>query len=281
MKGRFLIYVCPRARLNNTKTLTKPRVAHRYKDIHSLMKPIMPSYERCLEIEQVETFPKGFTVVLGQTQSLYVHDEEVITKLSDFGIDAMKELRQCWIKRSRAMTVIFDAGSMGGPIFRNLENLHISDVPKLIGVGINTGCPTYGFGKLKHLCLEYCPRIVIGFPSGICLESLEELKIRFCPRLKEIISGKVNIKSLERLRSLSLFDLPVLENIADNVQLASLRTAHIKGCPRLRRIPFHRNVSTNSSKLVVTGEDEWWEQLEWDNDIVKQHVHFNPWSRYG
>ncbi|KAL5708384.1 hypothetical protein ACHQM5_019184 [Ranunculus cassubicifolius] len=277
MKGRFLIYVCPRARLNNTKTLTKPRVAHRYKDIHSLMKPIMPSYERCLEIEQVETFPKGFTVVLGQTQSLYVHDEEVITKLSDFGIDAMKELRQCWIKRSRAMTVIFDAGSMGGPIFRNLENLHISDVPKLIGVGINTGCPTYGFGKLKHLCLEYCPRIVIGFPSGICLESLEELKIRFCPRLKEIISGKVNIKSLERLRSLSLFDLPVLENIADNVQLASLRTAHIKGCPRLRRIPFHRN----SSKLVVTGEDEWWQQLEWDNDIVKQHVHFNPWSRYG
>ncbi|KAL5714187.1 hypothetical protein ACHQM5_016182 [Ranunculus cassubicifolius] len=294
LKDRFLVIVCPRIRPGNKKTLP----AHRYRDIHSMRKSLMSSYERCLEIEkcleieQVKNFSKGFSVVLRQTQSLYVHGEGNIARLSDFGFENMNELKQCSIERCQSMTVIFGTGSLTQdqirlPILRNLEKLRISNLLKLTEVCmISTTVPlTHGsFGNLKHLCLEFCPRVVTGFSSGVCLESLEELKIRFCPRLKEIFAGKVNGKgALDRLHTISLFDLPVLESIAHNVQLASLRNAQVKGCPKLHRIPFHRAASANPSDLaqaIVTGESEWWERLEWDNDTVKQHLHFIPWNRY-
>ncbi|KAF5181915.1 disease resistance protein (TIR-NBS-LRR class) [Thalictrum thalictroides] len=272
----FFVYVCPCAARGKYKTLLPQRKGCSYKDIYSLRKPSDPCYafERCMVIERVERFPKGLGGVLGCAQLLSLHDEEAITRLSDFGIENFGELRECWIERCQAMKVIFDIGAKYQPVLKCLEKLHISKLKKLTNMCISSGVLKDGsFGRLMHLQLEYCPQIVNVFSSGVRLESLEVLEIKFCARLKEVFAAKKNEdRCLQRLHTLCLWELPALSTIIQNVQLVSLKNLKVRGCPNLRKLPIH---NTFGGAVVVRGESEWWERLEWVDNNAKQHVRFN------
>ncbi|KAF9610938.1 hypothetical protein IFM89_025748 [Coptis chinensis] len=273
------------------KALPSQRSHDRYKDIESMIRPSMPSYERWLGIERVDKFPKDISAVLSQAQFLSLRDEKIIVQLSDLGIGNMGELRECWIEGSQAMKLVFDIGAHDlaqcQPVLRRLEKLRISKLMKLTNICIGSGILKEGsFGSLKHLQLEYCPQVVTIFSSAVRLESLEVLEIKFCARLEEIFAAKVNAEgSLGRLHTLCLLELPTLKNIAHNLQLASLKMAHVKGCPELRKLPLHSNtgfINCNkiASSLEVTGESKWWEQLEWEDENVKRHISFNSWKPF-
>ncbi|PIA36343.1 hypothetical protein AQUCO_03400321v1 [Aquilegia coerulea] len=282
---RFFVYVCPCAARGKYKTLLPQQDGCSYKHIYSSIKPSYPSYERCMVIERVDRFPKGLGGVLGHTQLLSLHDEEVVTRLSDFGNENFGELRECWMERCQAMEVLFDIGTnelaKDKPVLGCLEKLRISNLKKLTNMCISSGVLKDGsFGSLKHLQLEYCPQLVNVFSSGVRLESLEVLEIKFCARLKDVFAAKVNEEGcLQRLHTLCLWELPALSTIIQNVQLVSLKKLKVRGCPKLRKLPLHQisniNQSTFGGGVVVTGESEWWERLEWEDNNVKQHVCFN------
>ncbi|PIA36417.1 hypothetical protein AQUCO_03400359v1 [Aquilegia coerulea] len=282
---RFFVYVCPCAARGKYKTSHPQQDGCSYKHIYSSIKPSYPSYERCMVIERVDRFPRGLGGVLGHAQLLSLHDEEVVTRLSDFGIENFGELIECWIERCQAMEVLFDIGANEleeyQPVLRCLENLRISNLKKMSKMCISSGVLKDGsFGRLKHLQLEYCPQLVNVFSSGVHLESLEILEIKFCARLKEVFAAKVNEeRCLQRLHTLCLWELPVLSTIIQNVQLVSLKKLKVRGCPKLRKLPLHQISNINQSNfggaVVVTGEPEWWELLQWEASNIKQHVCFN------
>ncbi|KAF5195166.1 disease resistance protein (TIR-NBS-LRR class) [Thalictrum thalictroides] len=285
----FLVYVCPCEERGKGKTLPLQIATPCYADIFSKIKPIIPNYKRCLEIERVNKLPKGISGVLSHAQYLIVHDESAILRLSDLGID-MNELIECLMLRCNAMKVVFFVGSSDWaedqPLLRCLEKLQISNLMKLTSMCVVSSqkLENGSFGQLKHLLLEHCPQLVNVFSSSVRLESLEVLQIKFCARLEEIFAGKENEEgSLQRLHTLFLLELPALKNIIQNVCLVSLNEAKIKGCRRLRELPLQSTQNCRLKKnpsIVVTCELELWEQLEWKDNNVKQQITFNSWKPY-
>ncbi|PIA41852.1 hypothetical protein AQUCO_02200348v1 [Aquilegia coerulea] len=99
---RFLVYVCPCKERGKVIGLPLKKATLPYKDILSKFKHLIPSYERCLEIERVSKFPKAISGVLSHAHYLTLHDETAIVRLSDFGIENMQELRECFMQRCHA-----------------------------------------------------------------------------------------------------------------------------------------------------------------------------------
>ncbi|PIA27227.1 hypothetical protein AQUCO_08200030v1 [Aquilegia coerulea] len=278
--SRFLVYLCPGEEWGKVKGLPLKKASLLYKDILSKFKLSIPSYGRCLEIERVSKFPKFISGVLCHAQYMTLHDETAIMRLSDFGIENMKELKECLLQRCHTMKVVFfvTTSDMARDqhLLSCLEKLQIYNLKKLTNIS---------FSQLKHLQIEHCPQLVNMFSCSVFLKSLEVLQIKFCARLEEIFSGKENEEgSLERLHTLYFLELPALKNIVHNVQLVSLNKAKVKGCPRLRELPLQSRSTADKLKkipsIVVTGELDWWEQLEWKDSNAKHQITFNTWKPF-
>ncbi|PIA27225.1 hypothetical protein AQUCO_08200028v1 [Aquilegia coerulea] len=284
--SRFLVYVCPGEERGMVKGLPLKQASLLYEDILSKFKHSVPSYERCLEIERVSKFPKAISGVLSHAHYLTLHDETAIVRLSDFGIENMQELKECFMQRCHAMKVVFSV-RFNQSLLSCLEKLQIYDLKKLTNMCVSSiKLDKRSFSQLKHLQIEHCPQLVNMFSCSVFLKSLEVLQIKFCARLEEIFSGKENDEgSLERLHTLYLLELPALKNIVHNVRLISLRKATVKGCPRLRELPLQSRTITDNGlqkvpSIVVTGEVDWWEQLQWKDNTVKHQVTFNSWKPF-
>ncbi|KAF5189514.1 hypothetical protein FRX31_020899 [Thalictrum thalictroides] len=287
--SRFVVYVCPCKEQGKGKTQTPRRAILCYDDIFSTIKRSIPSYERCLEMERVNKLPKGISGILSHAQFFILHDEKIIMRLSDLGIENMGALRECWLERCHAMQAVFSVGAkaQNQPMLKCLEKIQISNLMKLTHM-CDSGrkLEHRSFGQLKHIQIEHCPQLVNVFSSSVCLKSLEVLEIKFCARLEEIFSGKGNEEdSLPQLKTLCLLELPALKNIIHNVWLESLEKAKIKGCPRLRELPLRSdsNIQNNKQKdprIVVKCELKWWEQLQWKDENVKQQISFNDWKPF-
>ncbi|PIA27222.1 hypothetical protein AQUCO_08200025v1 [Aquilegia coerulea] len=289
--ARFLIYVCPCEERGKVNRLPLKKATLLYEDILSKFKRLIPSYERCLEIERVSKFPKAISGVLSHAHYLTLHDETAIVRLSDFGIENMQELRECFLQRCHAMKVVFFARfndlPQDQPWLSCLEKLQIYDLKKLTNMCVSSiKLDKISFSQLKHLQIEHCPQLVNMFSCSVFLKRLEVLQIKFCARLEEIFSGKENEEgSLERLHTLYLLELPALKTIIHNVRLVSLHEAKVKGCPRLCELPLQsRTIADNGLQkvpsIVVTGELDWWEKLQWKDSNVKQQITFNAWKPF-
>ncbi|PIA59871.1 hypothetical protein AQUCO_00400620v1 [Aquilegia coerulea] len=291
--SRFVVYVCPCEEHGKGKALAIWRAPLRYDDIFSKIKRSIPSYERCLEIEKVKRLPKGISGILSHAQFFILHDEKIIMRLSDLGVENMGMLRECLLERCDAMQAVFSVGAndlaLHQPLLKCLEKLQIFSLMKLTHMCVSDRKLGKGsFSQLKYLHIEHCPQLVNVFSSSVCLKSLEVLEIKFCARLEEIFSGKENEEgSLQRLQTLCLLELPALKNIIHNVWLVSLNNAKVKGCPRLRELPLRsdNNIQNNNKlqkvpSIVVKCELEWWEQLEWKDKNVKEQVSFNSWKPF-
>ncbi|PIA45554.1 hypothetical protein AQUCO_01600032v1 [Aquilegia coerulea] len=132
--------------------------------------------------------------------------------------------------------------------------------------------------------MEYCPRLLNVFTSGLCLENLEVVEIKF-------FSGKgYNVEgSFNKLHTLRLIELPKLTSIIEDVvYMPAMTKIKVKGCPKLGMLPIRYTSSNRASSskhpipvsvtsIVVSGEPDWWKRLQWADKNVKEHICFESW----
>ncbi|KAL5698101.1 hypothetical protein ACHQM5_029180 [Ranunculus cassubicifolius] len=101
------------------------------------------------------------------------------------------------------------------------------------------------------------------------------LMVDDCSELEEIIldkfaatiDGSQNIFS--RLKFLELKRLPKLKSIVrGTLVFPDLRSILVTNCSMLKKLPLG-STSTDKSKLVIYGSAEWWNELQWEDEIAK------------
>ncbi|KAK1281813.1 Disease resistance protein RPS2 [Acorus calamus] len=190
----------------------------------------------------------------------------------------MNHLRELTIKGcDELLELIFSGGECGHPVFPKLERLLLSNLPDLetIRAGAQNALENLrylkmsGCGSLKHI------RWIWHF------NCLEEITIMGFEEMENLIDGddEVSPPFLPRLKLILLIRLPKLKSICLHpLALPSLQTLEVYGCPELKRLS---HVLSDSGNLkVIKGEQQWWDQLEWDDELIKLKF-LNQFLSYG
>ncbi|XP_028771710.1 probable disease resistance protein At5g63020 [Neltuma alba] len=94
---------------------------------------------------------------------------------------------------------------------------------------------------------------------------LQLLVIIYCSSVEEVIKEDENEDSsyvFSSLVNLYLYEMPKLQSIHNTaLSFPSLKTITIGGCPNLKRLPLHSN---SARQLIIRGQKDWWNSLEWD-----------------
>ena len=114
---------------------------------------------------------------------------------------------------------------------------------------------------------------------------LEILRVRNCNSMEELVKGgqdeDVGMDLFSNLRYLELSLLLKLESIHNRaLPLPSLKFIGIIGCDNLRKLPLNSN-SAKDTLIEITGESEWWNNLEWEDPATEDLLRskFKPFDR--
>ena len=127
---------------------------------------------------------------------------------------------------------------------------------------------------MKLTCLIYAP-------------NLKLLNILDCASLEEVIQvGECGVSEIEsdlglfsRLVLVNLRSLPKLRSICEwSLLFPSLRVMNVVRCPNLRKLPFDSNIKISKNLEEIKGEQEWWAELEWEDQTIKHNrtPYFKP-----
>ncbi|MED6161210.1 hypothetical protein PIB30_058550 [Stylosanthes scabra] len=99
-------------------------------------------------------------------------------------------------------------------------------------------------------------------------ELLEILQVRNCNSIVELVKGgqgeSVGMDLFPHLRFLKLSFLVRLKSIYNGaLPFHSLKFIMVVGCDHLRKLPL--NSSSKDTLIQISGEQEWWNNLEWDD----------------
>eukprot|EP00261_Vitis_vinifera_P016230 XP_010645044.1 PREDICTED: probable disease resistance protein At1g12280 [Vitis vinifera] len=133
---------------------------------------------------------------------------------------------------------------------------------------LNNLCDVYisGCGELLNLTwLIFAPSL--QFLSVSACESMEKVIDDERSEILEIAVDHLGVFS--RLRSLALFCLPELRSIHGRaLTFPSLRYICVFQCPSLRKLPFDSNIGVSKKLEKIKGEQEWWDELEWEDQTI-------------
>ncbi|KAK2632208.1 hypothetical protein EUGRSUZ_L01864 [Eucalyptus grandis] len=196
-------------------------------------------WDRSLKYVNGMGVPIDIKKLLQHTTAFFLDRHLDVTKLSDFGIENMKQLKCCII---------------GERFLRSLEYLYIRCMKSLRCIyngPLHRGCLSH----LKSLSLVKCHQLTVIFTPGLLdnLESLEELEVLDCPLVLSLVrcedtSIYENIDTsiyestyfLPKLKKISLVSLPELISISEDLHIApNLGAIKIADCSNIK------NRSTN------------------------------------
>lgn len=236
--------------------------------------PPIRQTKRHVEMSATNRYPHGLYSLLQVAKSISLIDDIYVSCLTE--LSSFDKLEDCKLRSCHHMKHVLEyADSMG----QSLQNVRVSQLQSLIHfykpLGYNE---TSNFDSLKHLHLEYCPRLERIVPRESALPSLTTLDILFCYNLKTIFyqhpcEQPINyqLPSLQRMR---LKELPLLQHLRDDVNAAisapAWKELHVRGCWSLRRLPLLRQ-EHSSQAVEVSGERAWWRKLIWDDDSSTMH----------
>ncbi|XVE89126.1 hypothetical protein DITRI_Ditri19aG0125600 [Diplodiscus trichospermus] len=118
----------------------------------------------------------------------------------------------------------------------------------------------------------------------ILAPNLRYLYVIYCDKMEEIISetklsqvtvlvGTLN--PFAELESLYLAYLPELRSIyRDALPFSCIKEVTVEKCPKLRRLPLNSN-SAKGKKISLEGEEQWWQELQWDDESSRNAFHCN------
>ncbi|OAY85456.1 Internalin-I [Ananas comosus] len=228
-----------------------------------------------------------FGNIMRFANSLFIHDN---TSKFTMGIQ-FRHLKCFRIERCPNLEFIFsrrDAANLKFIFFSwgaaySLESIWLSQLPRLKAL-----CKQEKIGQLKHIYLEFCPRLEYVLPSVSELHDLETINICYCGDLTAIFKSDDDHKKdkreaapqlLPKLRSIHLQELPKLQHIYElNICAPSLKEIKIMGCLNLRKLPLFGRLDARSIRTVkISCEKDWWDKLQWDGLESNHHSSlFNP-----
>ncbi|KAH9666640.1 Disease resistance protein SUMM2 [Citrus sinensis] len=154
----------------------------------------------------------------------------------------------------------------------NLEELKIDyaeEVPKVLQSGF---CSVHAVG------ISFCT--VKDLTWLVFAPNLKKIKIVImeCHAMEEIISaeklsgevseimGRPNL--FAQLESLTLLGAGNLKSIYRYpLPFPHLKTIRVHGCPKLKKLSLS-SISIKERKIVIDGEKEWWEELQWEDEAT-------------
>ncbi|XP_058099830.1 putative disease resistance protein At4g19050 [Magnolia sinica] len=286
--SRFHIYIspCQEDKQGTPKSIHLQRRLFVYKDIdcpiqtHNLPPP-GSHFNRCLEIRGGHGSPNGMHGVLSRVKLLTLYDNAFVRRLSDLGVvDKMEELKECWVERCKRMEMFFEGQNASSDCLSRLEKIWMSNLARLRSVCEGT-YGSWSFALLRHIHLDYCLRLVTVFSSTVFLQSLETLEIKCCSKLEAVFEGDAAAEgSLQKLHTVSLWELPRLKNICDGTQLSALKKLKVRGCGMLKKLPLRAgdrtaaSTSASDDRVAVEGESEWWDRLKWEDKRIQHIINF-------
>ncbi|KAJ4718339.1 Disease resistance protein [Melia azedarach] len=89
------------------------------------------------------------------------------------------------------------------------------------------------------------------------------------PKLEEVQRIMGNLIPFEKLEFLKFFRLPNLKSIHwTALPFPCLNAMRVVECPQLKKLPLDSN-SAKERKIVITGEEEWWKELQWEDEATQ------------
>ncbi|KAH9714927.1 Disease resistance protein SUMM2 [Citrus sinensis] len=103
--------------------------------------------------------------------------------------------------------------------------------------------------------------------------NLKILDILNCNKMEEIISaaklGEVQEIPFNKLEFLELHHVPELKSIYwSALGFQQQKKIIVYGCPKLKRLPLD-STSAKERKIVVKGDENWWNELEWEDQATR------------
>ncbi|KAL5719752.1 hypothetical protein ACHQM5_012497 [Ranunculus cassubicifolius] len=159
-----------------------------------------------------------------------------------------------------------------GPLL-TLKELSLMSLPKL---SIWTETATHlHFKLLSEVVIYKCDAlrdiswlVLAPFLRALIVEECSELEEIILDRFAATIDGNQNIFS--RLQRFQLNSLPKLKSIVrDGLLFPRLTQIIVSDCPMLKKLPLASTSTTDKSELGIYGSAEWWNELQWEDEIVK------------
>ncbi|KAH9666802.1 putative ribonuclease H protein [Citrus sinensis] len=126
---------------------------------------------------------------------------------------------------------------------------------------------TYGFNSLQSVTIDYCSKLR-EMTRLVFAPNLKMVHVERCYEMEEIISvWKVEeVPGLKPFAKLQYLRLQVLRNLKkiclNALPFPNLLELFVSGCPNLKKLPLDYN-SAKERKLVIRGEQHWWNELQW------------------
>ncbi|KAL3729259.1 hypothetical protein ACJRO7_026370 [Eucalyptus globulus] len=214
-------------------------------------------WDRSLKYVNGVGVPIDIQKILRHATAFFLDRHMDVTKLSDFGIANMEQLKCCIIGECNEIRVIIDGTDMYDEADRSeiisetweddtrflesLEYLYVYHMKSLRC--IYEGLPRRGsLSHLKGLALVTCPQLTTIFTPDLLknLDSLEELKVEDCPHVSSLVTREDtpiddSTYFLANMKRISLFSLPELISISSGLRIApNLERMIIIDCPNLK-----------------------------------------------
>lgn len=132
------------------------------------------------------------------------------------------------------------------------------------------------FHSLQRVSVYECPKLK-DLTWLIFAPNLVTIDMHDCPEMEQIINcgqlSKVeevveDLSSFAKLNNLILINLPQLKSIyANTLPSPYLKTIVVFNCPQLRQLPLDSSASKRN--IVIEGEEDWWNELEWEKEATR------------
>nr|GMD49202.1 disease resistance protein At4g27190-like [Ipomoea batatas]GME04388.1 disease resistance protein At4g27190-like [Ipomoea batatas] len=156
----------------------------------------------------------------------------------------------------------------------NLEELLFSDLTELESISDFSNFLGLRFTKLRSIHVFHCYQMENVFTMDGTLQKLAKLKsiiIRRCKKLSEVFKNTSTNNFVPMLESLDLDRLPALEEICKaDESWKSLERLTVRECRMLLKLPLSVQCAENIQS--ISGEQNWWNQLQWDNENFKTQL---------
>nr|GMC49321.1 disease resistance protein At4g27190-like [Ipomoea batatas] len=165
--------------------------------------------------------------------------------------------------------------SQGCDLIPNLEALGFYHLTELESISDFSNLLGLRFTKLRLIVVYDCNQLENLFIMDGTLHKLgklESIEIVRCEKLSEVFKNTSTNNFVPMLKSLYLDGLPTLEEIciADE-SWNSLEHLTVEECSMLLKLPL--SVQTAENIQSISGEQNWWNKLQWDNENLKMHLH--------